>query len=305
MTIMKYNFAVLCFLLVSSMAFAQRGEAPLKKADMMPYLDGCNKGDKNCTRQKVIEFVQSHIEFPAEVKKSEEGGVAFVNFVVEKNGSLGDFTLFKDPGQGMGKEAIRVLELMNKEKIRFNPGIDDGKKVRVSMMIPVTFNYGDVKAAEKEKARAEAQEKSTAVDGNTIFEIVGEMPRYAGCDTVAAEDVQNCTFNGIVKHVQTTLKYPEEAKKDSADGVSMVTFVVQKNGEIADIKIAKPLCKSCDAEALRVVKAMPNWIPGKQEGQAVNVRMNLPIQFRYAADPMEDEEKDSEEMMEQKKEKEE
>ena len=86
-------------------------------------------------------------------------------------------------------------------------------------------------------------------------------------------------------YIQSELQYPEEAKKNKVEGYVTVSFVVTKEGEIKDVKALKKLRAGCTEEAIRVVKSMnemdENWVPGKNEkGEPLNVRYNLPIQFR-------------------------
>ena len=75
------------------------------------------------------------------------------------------------------------------------------------------------------------------------------------------------------------IKYPQVAKETGVSGTVIVTFVVEKDGSITGIKILKNVGGGCGAEALRVVNAMPKWIPGTQNGNLVRVQYNLPIRF--------------------------
>jgi len=73
--------------------------------------------------------------------------------------------------------------------------------------------------------------------------------------------------------------YPAEAKAAKLEGEVMVSFVVSEEGEITKAQVVKGFDKACEAEALRVVKKMPKWTPGVQEGKEVAVSMSLPIRF--------------------------
>ena len=76
------------------------------------------------------------------------------------------------------------------------------------------------------------------------------------------------------------IKYPVIAEENGIQGRVVATFVVERDGSITDVKIVKSVDPSLDKEAVRVLKSMPKWIPGKQNGQAVRVKYNLPVQFR-------------------------
>jgi len=100
-----------------------------------------------------------------------------------------------------------------------------------------------------------------------IFTVVEEQPSYPG-----GEETR-------IKFLQDNIKYPEEAKELGIQGKVFVTFVVEVDGSITDVRVLRGIGGGCDEEAIRVVKAMPKWIPGKQRGVPVRVQFNLPIKF--------------------------
>ncbi len=101
-----------------------------------------------------------------------------------------------------------------------------------------------------------------------VFAVVENMPEFPGG---TAE---------MMKYLAKNLKYPAEAQQKGEQGRVMVQFVVGKDGKLGDVKIARSISPTLDAEAIRVVKAMPAWKPGTQRGQAVAVKYNIPISFR-------------------------
>ena len=76
------------------------------------------------------------------------------------------------------------------------------------------------------------------------------------------------------------IRYPVAAQEAGKQGRVILQFVITKEGKVADIKIMRSVSPEIDEEAVRVVKAMPTWTPGKQDGQAVNVRYTLPVTFK-------------------------
>ena len=100
-----------------------------------------------------------------------------------------------------------------------------------------------------------------------VFMEVEEMPQFPGGEVA------------LQKYLAESLSYPHEAQEAGAQGRVLVTFVVKKNGEIGDVKVAREVNPYLDAEAIRVVKSMPKWTPGKQRGFAVNVQFTVPINF--------------------------
>ncbi|MBL7966695.1 MAG: energy transducer TonB [Prolixibacteraceae bacterium] len=100
-----------------------------------------------------------------------------------------------------------------------------------------------------------------------VYEKVDQMPEFQGG--------QEELISFLVKSIQ----YPEEAKKKGTQGKVFVNFVVGKDGSITNAKILKAVDPLLDAEALRVITAMPKWIPGKDKGKEVAVQFTLPISF--------------------------
>lgn len=101
----------------------------------------------------------------------------------------------------------------------------------------------------------------------TVFTIVEEMPSFPGGETA------------LFQFIADNIDYPQMAVDAGVTGKVYVTFVVNKNGGIDNIKLLKGIGGGCDEEALRVLRSMPNWKPGYQRGKAVNVQYNIPIQF--------------------------
>ena len=86
-------------------------------------------------------------------------------------------------------------------------------------------------------------------------------------------------MEAMIQFFSTNIQYPADAKKQKIDGRVLVNFVIEKDGSITDVKVMKPGFPSLDAEAVRVVKAMPKWKPGYQNGKAVRVQFTMPINF--------------------------
>ena len=108
-------------------------------------------------------------------------------------------------------------------------------------------------------------------DPNKVFVNVEQMPEFPG------------GMQELYKFISKNLKYPPIALENNIQGTVTVRFVVSKTGEVGSVEVLKSLDPSCDKEAIRVVKAMPRWVPGKQNGVNVNVYYTLPIRFRITS----------------------
>ena len=97
--------------------------------------------------------------------------------------------------------------------------------------------------------------------------IIDEMPEFIG------------GMKGLMKFISDNIKYPDKAKTDKEQGNVEVNFVINRNGKVENVRVAKEVNTSLDAEAVRVISLMPDWNPGKQSGVSVDVSFTIPIQF--------------------------
>jgi protein TonB len=104
-------------------------------------------------------------------------------------------------------------------------------------------------------------------DDDEFFMVVENMPIFPGGDL------------GLMKYIQKHVKYPAIAKEYNITGKVYVSFIVDKSGKVTNVKIVRGVDKNLDAEAMRVVKSLPKYKPGKQRGKAVRVMFTIPINF--------------------------
>ena len=137
-------------------------------------------------------------------------------------------------------------------------------------------NAGTIKLGKQgikvEKAEPSVQvhtELKESVDSThqDVFNVVEDMPQFPGGATK------------LFEYLAQNVNYPTEAEKANIQGRVIATFVVEKDGSISNAEVVKSVAPSLDAEALRVINAMPNWIPGKQNGKEVRVKYTVPISF--------------------------
>ena len=107
-----------------------------------------------------------------------------------------------------------------------------------------------------------------AEEQGEIFQVVEEQPMYPG------------GMEELMKFLQTNIRYPKEAQERGLQGRVIVQFVINADGSICDENVVRSVDPQLDAEALRVVRSMPNWTPGKQRGETVRVRFTIPVSFK-------------------------
>jgi TonB family C-terminal domain len=107
---------------------------------------------------------------------------------------------------------------------------------------------------------------------DSIFQVVDEMPEFPGGE------------KALMDYVSSNVKYPEAAKDKNIAGRVFVSFVVEKDGSVSNVKVLRGIGGGCDEEAVRVIKGMPKWKPGKQKGKPVRVNFQMPFVFKLDVD---------------------
>lgn len=118
-------------------------------AEQMPRFPGCeeqggnNKAKKSCADQKLLSFIYANIKYPPMAIEAQIEGTVVVSFVINKDGSVVDIKVLREPGGGCGKETTRIVKLMNKMSKKWTPGKQRGKPVRVRYNLPVRFKLNN------------------------------------------------------------------------------------------------------------------------------------------------------------------
>jgi TonB family protein len=232
----------------------------------------------------LMKYVVSNIKYPQDAIDEGKSGRVFVSFVVEKDGRVSNVKVMKGVCESIDKEAVRVVSSMP----RWHAGMHKGEPVRVSFQMPIKFQArdltgdGDTDAAmvrmededghsyhiDRSVETTEKQKNDMKPDKNGVYQIVEQMPEFPG----GAE--------ALIEHVGKNIVYPEEAKKKEIQGRVFIGFVVEKDGSINEVKVLRGIGGGCDEEAVRVIKGMPKWKPGMQEGKPVRVSYQMPIVFK-------------------------
>ncbi|MDB4195468.1 MAG: energy transducer TonB [Flavobacteriales bacterium] len=169
-----------------------------------------------------------------------------------------------------------IIEIETGEVIAFPDEMIDGK---IEIVHPINPDLmGDVVAIETKTVSftttgmiaalpIELMGDTVVIHQETAFEIVEVMPEFVG------------GMEMLMNYLETEIEYPKRAEKQNIEGRVYVQFVVEKDGDISGAKVLKGIGTGCDEEALRVVRSMPNWIPGEDNGEKVSVKYTLPIKF--------------------------
>lgn len=207
-----------------------------------------------------MEYLSGNITYPEDAKEKGISGRVFIQFVIEKDGSVSNVKVMKGIGGGCDEEAVRVVKSMPKWK----PGKQKGKPVRVNYILPVSFKLDEGETYKSGKGETKADEK--------IYEAPETMPEYPG------------GMDGLRTYLQENLTVPEKYQnmKSKAEYRVLVKFVVAEDGSITNVETMKPepAKKDLNDEAVRAIKGMPKWKPGTVDGQPVKVKYVIPVIFK-------------------------
>lgn len=139
-----------------------------------------------------------------------------------------------------------------------------------SLITTVTVESGNTTGIDPGELEREQRQitNQPPQEPNKVFDIVEVMPQFPGGNSE------------LMRYLGTNIKYPTIAAENGIQGRVVLKFVVSKDGSISNIQIVRSLDPSCDKEAIRVIKGMPKWIPGMQNGHPVAVYFTLPVLFK-------------------------
>ena len=199
-----------------------------------------------------LNFIKNNYDPPKKAIDNNIQGMIFIQFTVSENGEVKDPIVIRGIDTACDKEALRVVLLMPK----WRPLLKDGKAVSFQYTLPIRLKL----------APPPPETDSVEVD-DIAYLLVEHMPEFKG------------GFDAMQKYLIANIHYPAEAQEAGIQGTVFVQFVVGKTGKTSKVKILKGIGGWCDEEAIRLVKEMPNWIPGRQRGQAVSVSFQTSVRF--------------------------
>lgn len=200
------------------------------------------------------------------------GGTHAVLYLGFETKANNDLLYILEISRGQGHEATYTKD---KSSVRKKTSLTDSEiaapivtKKKEEVKAPLVIEEEVVVKDEEIVVPVIIEEEEEIVEESVIFTVVETMPEYPG------------GMSELYKYLANNVEYPAYAKESGIQGRVFVTFVVEADGSISDARVLRGIGGGCDEEALRVIKAMPNWKPGKQRGKAVRVQYNLPISFK-------------------------
>ncbi|MFD2789222.1 hypothetical protein KCTC52924_00753 [Arenibacter antarcticus] len=286
-------------------------DVPFAVAEKVPVFPGCeNSGDMRvCFNEMMQKHISENFRYPEEAQKKGIQGRVNIMFVIQEDGSIGDFRM-RGPDTLLEEEAARIISLLPK----MTPGEYKGEKVRIPFSIPITFKlqgdedfdlidnssapdmaakYNEL-LKERERLLRNSNNKNPVIvnldqqlkalqkqiGANDIyipFATIEKAPLFPGCED--AEDRRVCFNQMMQKHISENFRYPEEAQKKGIEGRVNIMFVIQEDGSIGDLRMRGP-DKLLEKEAARIISLLPKMTPGEHRGKAARVPFSIPITFK-------------------------
>lgn len=249
----RFNWAMIIVVLIIIAAFLlsalvkviQANQA--QKVDQVTELSALAKNAKKEQKKaKVMEKQPEKKEEPKKVVEKVRSSIKFTAPVIAKDSEVKKEDEFKSQNQLMNTNV--AMGAFNVQ------GNDEGGSV--------------LKAQEQIAAPTVEVQEQPKEEETKVFDMVEQMPSFPGGEAALME--------WLNKHIH----YPAIAQENGVEGRVIVQFVVGRDGSISDVTVARSVDPSLDQEAKRVVRAMPKWIPGKQNGKSVNCKFTLPVTFR-------------------------
>lgn len=106
-----------------------------------------------------------------------------------------------------------------------------------------------------------------------------KMPHLPQCSAETEDQRQSCHQQAVMDHMRKTVQYPAIAQENEVEGTVFVSYVIDEQGRVIDVKVIRGVHPALDAEAKRAVEALPQHVPGIQRGKPVKVKMNIPVRF--------------------------
>ncbi|GCB37403.1 hypothetical protein KGMB02408_43480 [Bacteroides faecalis] len=232
-------------------------------------------------------FLRNNIRYPEIAHEKGTQGRVIVQFVVRKDGSISDIKTVNSVDPYLDKEAERVISRMPK----WIPGRQRGKAVSVKFTVPIMFRLNGPKKPETKlialTRRVEKPLPLEEVKKAVLSEVVvtGYAPSETSEEEAVADTIEKMPkFPGgeeaLMRFIAQNIKYPTIAQKKKEQGKVILRMTVGKDGKISNINVQQSVSPYLDAEAIRVISEMPEWEPGENKGEPINVEFTLPITFR-------------------------
>lgn len=216
------------------------------------------------------EYLNKKIQYPEEAKVNNISGIVYAYFEIDRKGKVQNARIIDGISESFDKEVLEAVKSMPDWEAAYFMG----KHLVVQLVVPITFSQIKTEGeATKFIQRVglpsdlvNDEEKNTDEEQKT-YVVVEQQPHFPGGEQAR------------MQYLADNIDYPKEARKAGIQGTVYVQFIVEADGSVTNARILRGVGGGCDEEALEVVENMPDWQPGKQDGEAVRTQFNMPLRF--------------------------
>lgn len=244
-------------------------------------------GQSNPAWDKFYDFSRKRIRYPAEAQESGLQGHSQIKFSL-KAGEISNISILKKLGSGCDAEVIRVLTayegftaaqdgnytlpVLFKNDESANPiknPVLTKLKGYTNLNLITIIGFGKITATAAEGKTGSLNEAAVSVEDVKVYDFVNvdRQPSFPG------------GMANFYSYIKNSIKYPKEAYANKIEGKTFLSFIVEKDGKLSDIKVERTLGYGTDEEAIRVLRESPKWDPGIVNRTPVRVKYNIPINF--------------------------
>ncbi|MFM9944964.1 MAG: energy transducer TonB [Bacteroidia bacterium] len=218
--------------------------------------------------QAMSTFINQNLVYPKKALENSIEGTVIIRFTVEVTGELSNIIVLLNKeklGYGLEEAAIDMIKKMP----LWNPGKQNGNVVSLTYNLPVQFSLLIPLSMETKADKNKLQEQPDKIPNN-VFLISTVKPQFPG------------GRDAMIRFISNELNYPKQAIENKIEGRVTLKFIVDSLGKICCVGvIGEQIGYGLEEEAIRIVRAMPLWIPASQDNLPVAVYYRMPITFRY------------------------
>ncbi len=249
-------------------------KVPFNLVEEIPLFSECEAvaiyQQEKCFKAEIASHIRKNFTYPKEAYEKSIQGRVLVQFVINKDGEVDNLNI-RGPYQGelLEAEAERIVRKLPK----FKPGKHNGKLVKVKYGVPIAFVIPGKKASNVKVSKT--VEKTAQI---YRFNEVESIPTFKNC---SSDNSLDCFNSQMSKHINKYFAYPQEAVDQNIEGRINAYFVIDSNGDVADVKTRGPKGSKILEEATKkLIEKLPRVKPAMKGGKPVNVKYAFPINFR-------------------------
>lgn len=178
------------------------------------------------------------------------------------------------------KPIVRTVEPLIAKIVTVNDPTTETEVIHPVIQTPSSLNVSNQVFVPISITQNFVPESQKAKD-TKIWSVAENMPYLSDCNLYESEAERRvCTQNKLIHHIHKHLRYPSAARESTIEGTVVLTFVIDSDGNMKDINIAREIGGGCGQAAVAALKGLPTWIAGQQNQKAVNVKYTIPIKFK-------------------------